>query len=104
ASPLWVRGEAVPNPAAAGQRVTVIATTAPGVERVTLRAPDGTHTALEETGPGRWETGWTVPGDTPPGVLDLELTARRGHDRASTTVPLLIEGHVLDQVRFHLSR
>lgn len=102
--PLWIRGEAIPNPASAGQRVTVIATTPPAAERVTLQAPDGTTATLAATGPGRWETAWTVPDDTPPGVLELELTARRGDGRATTVVPLLVEGHVLDQVRFHLSR
>ncbi|HEY8393190.1 MAG TPA: S-layer homology domain-containing protein [Thermaerobacter sp.] len=103
-APLWIRGEAHPNPAATGEAVTVLATTPAGTERVTLRAPDGTVASLEQTAPGRWETRWSVPSDTPPGVLDLELTAQRGPARASATVPLRVEGHVLEQVLFHLSR
>jgi len=101
--PLWIRGEAIPNPASAGQRVTVVAITPQAAEGVTLQAPDGTRATLVAIEPGRWETEWTVPDDTAPGVLQLELTARRGEDRATTVVPLLVDGHVLDQVRFHLS-
>ena len=101
---LWIEGEALPNPAAAGSTVTVRASTSSRIDRVQLVPPQGKAIPLHPVGPGRWEVRWSVPAGAAPGsVLELGLEGWQGSRRVAARIRLAIAAGEIQPV-FYLSR
>ncbi len=102
-SDFWVVAHASPNPARAGEKVVLVATTAASVDRTRGRLWFGEDFSMLRTGRNHWRSTFTVPPDTPDGTYTIEVTAYEGSKKKKATLTLTVQGTLYDDLLFLLT-
>ncbi len=102
-NPWQINGQVVPNPAMAGQLVSLSAQANFSPDRVTAAVPGQSSAEMLPLGNGRWEYSFIIPLQTPEGSYDLLVTGYKGSKSKSTTVKLVVKGNILETLNFIIS-